>query len=87
MRDSFSDRFCDDLCEVIVSYLSFEDKIRFECVSKQWQNCIYIKQNTIEINRFLIKNKNTLNSLLMRNKNYRTYCESIKFCTLMYFGP
>ena len=29
-RDSFSERFCDDLCEIIVSYLSFEDKIRFE---------------------------------------------------------
>jgi hypothetical protein len=34
-RDSFSGRICDDLCEVLLSYLSFEDKIRFECVSKQ----------------------------------------------------
>jgi hypothetical protein len=51
-RDSFSDRFCDDLCEVLLSYLSLEDKIRFECVSKQFQNCIYIKQNTIELNAY-----------------------------------
>ena len=34
-RDSFSDRFCDDLCSVVVSYLSFEHKILFECVSHQ----------------------------------------------------
>ena len=25
-------RFGDDLCELILSYLSFEDKMRFECV-------------------------------------------------------
>ena len=31
-RDSFSDRVCDDLCEHLLSFLSFEDKIRFECV-------------------------------------------------------
>ncbi len=49
-RDSFSGRICDDLCEVLLSYLSFEDKIRFECVSKQWKNCVYIKQNTIDFN-------------------------------------
>ncbi len=28
------DRFNDDLCEVLVSYLSISDKIRLECVSK-----------------------------------------------------
>ena len=36
-RDSFRDRICDDLCSVLLSYLSFEDKIRFECVSQQFQ--------------------------------------------------
>ena len=25
-------RFDDDLCELLLSYLSFEDKMRFECV-------------------------------------------------------
>jgi hypothetical protein len=46
-RESFSDRICDDLCEVLFSYLLFEDKIRFECLSKQFQRYVYIKQNTI----------------------------------------
>ena len=34
-RDSFSDRFCDDLSSVLLSFVSFEDKILFECVSHQ----------------------------------------------------
>ena len=33
-KNSF-DRFGDDLTELIVSYLWFEDKVRLECVSKQ----------------------------------------------------
>jgi hypothetical protein len=42
-RDSFSDRICDDLCQVLLSYLSFEHKIRFECISKQFQNWPNVK--------------------------------------------
>jgi hypothetical protein len=48
-RQSF-DKFGDDFCELIISYLSLEDKIKFECVSKQWQTLIYNKQNTLIIN-------------------------------------
>ena len=36
-------RFGDDLCELLLSYLSFEDKIRFECVSHQFQRLIFNK--------------------------------------------
>ncbi|CAG2164372.1 unnamed protein product [Oppiella nova] len=35
------DRFGDDLCEVLLSYLSIKDRFRYECVSKQWQRLIY----------------------------------------------
>jgi hypothetical protein len=28
-------RFGDDLCELLLSYLTLEDKFRFECVSKK----------------------------------------------------
>ena len=42
------DRFGDDLTELILQYLTFEDKVRLECVSKQWRRLIYNKQ--IEIN-------------------------------------
>jgi hypothetical protein len=51
-RDSMSDRICDDLCEILFTYLSFEDKIKFECVSKQWQKLIFNKQFILDINVF-----------------------------------
>ena len=46
-RHSFSDRFCDDLCEVILQYLPLKDKLRLECVSKQFQRTVLQKQNEI----------------------------------------
>ena len=49
-RDSFSDRFCDDLCEDILQYLSLEDKLRIECVSKQFQRTVLKRQYELFIN-------------------------------------
>jgi hypothetical protein len=46
-RDSF-DRFCDDLCEEILQYLSLKDKIRFECVSKQFKRNVYQRQCVLD---------------------------------------
>ena len=46
-KNSF-DRLGDDLTELILQYMTFEDKVRLECVSKQWRRLIYNKQ--IEIN-------------------------------------
>ena len=42
-------RFGDDLTEEVLQYMRFKDKIRLECVSKQWQRLIYNKQYVIEI--------------------------------------
>jgi hypothetical protein len=42
-KDSF-DRFGDDLCQLLLSYLSIEEKISFECVSKQWKELVFDKQ-------------------------------------------
>jgi hypothetical protein len=47
--DSF-ERFSDKLCEELISYLSISDKIRLECVSKQWKSLIFNKQKSIVIN-------------------------------------
>ena len=47
-RDSFSDRVCDDLSEVLLKYLSLEDKLKLECVSKQFQRTIFQKQYYFE---------------------------------------
>ena len=49
-KDSF-ERFGDDLTELIVSYLWFEDKVRLECVSKQWRRYVYQKQFVLCIDK------------------------------------
>ena len=49
---TFLDRFGDDLTEEVLQYLSLKDKIRLECVSKQWQRCVYIKHFNIDV-RFI----------------------------------
>ena len=48
-RDSFDDRFCDDLCEEILQYLSLEDKLRLNCVSKQFHRILFKKQYELYI--------------------------------------
>ena len=67
--DSF-DRFGDDLTELILSYLTFEDKVRLECVSKQWRRLVFNKQFVIEMvnERNYIRQNRTINSL---NQLYR----------------
>ena len=69
-KDSF-DRFGDDLTELILSYLTLEDKVRLECVSKQWRRLVFSKQLVIEIidikvYRFYNKTNNSLNKLYRR---------------------
>ena len=63
-KDCF-ERFGDDLTEVILQYLSFEEKIRLECVSKQWRRLVFNKQFVIEI---LSDYKQTKNSLDLYRK-------------------
>ena len=51
-RDSFNDRFCDDFSEVLLQYLPLEDKLRLECVSKQFQRTVFQRQFELFINTF-----------------------------------
>ena len=60
-RDSF-DRFGDDLTELILSFMTFEDKIRLECVAKQWRRLVFSKQFAIGISRS--NTKKTKDSLI-----------------------
>ncbi len=39
-RKSFH-RFGDDFCELILSYLEINDKIRLQFVNSQWRRCIF----------------------------------------------
>ena len=56
LKASF-DRFGDDLSELIVSYLTIEDKFRFQCLSKQWRRLVFNKTYVLMIsvndNRFV----------------------------------
>ena len=65
-RKDSMDRFGDDLTELIVSYLWFEDKVRLECVSKQWRRYVYQKQFTIE---FSYSSHNNLRTLVVNTKD------------------
>ena len=73
-RDSFDDRFCDDLCEEILQYLSLEDKLRLQCVSKQFQRTVFKRQYELYIN---VQNfKIYLNNIFRSDNNY--YIEVLK---------
>ena len=46
-RHSFNGRICDDLCEEILKYLSFADKIQLQCVCRRFSRTIFNKQTKI----------------------------------------
>jgi hypothetical protein len=48
LKASF-DRFGDDLSELIVSYLTIEDKFRFQCLSKQWRRLVFNKTYVLRL--------------------------------------
>ena len=63
-RESF-DRFGDDLNEEVLQYLTFSDKVRLECVSKQWKRCIFQRQSVFEFDEHFDGRMNTLNKLII----------------------
>ena len=68
-KNSF-DRLGDDLTELIVSYLWFEDKVRLECVSKQWRRLVFNKQFVLFINDLdSEQTKHSLRQLTRRNSD------------------
>src|SRR5437868_12563980 len=61
-RQSFDDRVWDDLSEELLQYLTIEDKLRLECVSKQFQRTVFKRQHNIVIGQsFLGQYKNVIN--------------------------
>ena len=49
-RDSFDERVCNDLCEVILQFLPLKAKLKLECVSKQFQRSIILTQKVLQMN-------------------------------------
>ena len=67
-RDSFSDRVCDDLCEIILQYLPPKDKLKLECVSKQFQRTAFLSRCSqyFVISRKLAKKQEILKNLFKK---------------------
>lgn len=85
----FYERFCDDLCELILSYLSIEDKFRLESVSKQFQRCIFNKQFVIQLKNSSEQKYSTnlfnclihkSNSKYINIKSFEILLKKCKFC-------
>ena len=88
-RQSFSDRICDDLCEEILQYLSLEDKLKLEGVSKQFQRTVLKKHFGLTIetedyaaNRSFICVQNKSIDLLSLEKLLKK-CPNIRSIKLM----
>ena len=54
-NDSFEDRICDDLCELILSFLDLEDKTRLQWVCPQWRRLIFSKQTEVSVLPFVYR--------------------------------
>ena len=72
-RRSFEWRICDDLSVEILKYLPFEDKLKLECVSKQFQRTVFNKCHKLSINsRFVYRkrlNMDAIKSVLKKCPN------------------
>ena len=71
------DRLGDDLTELILQYLTFEDKIRLECVSKQWMRCVFTKQYKICVYFKSYKKNNLRNLYPKRRQSAEQILESV----------
>ena len=48
LKASF-DRFGDDLSQLIVSYLTIEDKFRFQCLNRQWLRLVFEEEYVLRL--------------------------------------
>ena len=73
-RDSFDVRFCDDLSIEVLQYLSLEDKLRLQCVSKQFQRTVFKRQSELYINLWdSEEHKKYLENKDLNNRNVYKY--------------
>ena len=64
-----SEDFKDINEKVLLSFVSFEDKIRFECVSHQFQRLLFNKQYVLQVFHMRrVKTQNCLNQLLVKKQ-------------------
>ena len=77
-KQSFGYRICDDLSEIILQFLPFNDKIRYESVSKQFQKTILQKHEELNFKEFISIDGNidliAFESVLKKCPNVRSVC-------------
>ena len=73
-RDSFGVRVCHDLSEILLQFLPIQDKLRLECVSKQFQRTVFTRHHYLIIEEIAEKLINCLNvtKLLKKFSNIRS---------------
>ena len=83
-RESFDQRIGNDLCEVIVSYLTLKDRLRLECVSKQFKDCVFKRKNQIIINNEFAAYVKQLDGIFKKCKSFK-YIKIVVDIRLKYF--
>ena len=81
-KNSF-DRFGDDLCGLVLSYQSLKECFRFECLSKQWQRCVFTRRHTLSVgkcNKVLIKSRVKENVNWIPTHNMQALESVVKKC-------
>src|SRR5882757_9040973 len=69
-KESF-DRFGDDLIELVLSYIPFEDSFQYKCVSKQWKRLVFNKQNKLIIKIVFCFNKSKIKFIREEDNEYK----------------
>ena len=65
------DRFGDDLTEEVIQFLTLGDKVRLECVSKQWKRCVFQKAFVLEFGGSVKRRSFVLKYLIRLNDKER----------------
>ncbi|CAG2174627.1 unnamed protein product [Oppiella nova] len=78
-KDCF-DRYGDDLCGLVLSYLSLEDCFRFECLSKQWKRSVFAKRHTLVVDNKLLKKWGIIDNSKIRDINMKALLSVTNKC-------
>ena len=65
-KNSFN-RFGDDLCELILNYLPINEKLSFECISKQWKRLVFNKHKILGLYCMEIKTEEDPHLILSKD--------------------
>ena len=83
-RDSFDDRVCDDLCQLILKYLSIKERFKLECVSKQFQRTAFLSQLS---NDFIIPHSGMRRKSLKQLEQLLIKCSTLSRITFGIVRP